>query len=92
MSTGAQPNPMSPMATRHSVLEDAAESHAAPMTAAIMNTDTVRRGPKRSRAKPTGNCPRAKATNQAAEICPRSAGDRPRSRLRSTATMARKAR
>ena len=49
----------------------------------------VRRGPKRSSAKPTGNWASAKAANQLAETAPSCVESSDRSRLRSTATIAR---
>ena len=92
MNTGEQPTPISAMASPAESAPAAPASRKAPSVPTAISAVTVRRGPSRSSAQPTGNCMMAKTTNQAAEIAPSSAGPIPRSAMKGAAITLKKER
>ena len=90
MKIGEQPMPTSPMAkTATQAFSDVANRKAPAVPIAIA-VPTVRRGPSRSSAQPTGNWAAAKVMNQAAPSVPNSAGPILRSAMTGPAMTLRK--
>ncbi len=72
MKIGAQPMPISAMASVPDTAPVACANRKAPALPTAMAAVTVRRGPSRSSAQPIGNCAIAKVVNQAAPSRPNS--------------------
>ncbi len=92
MKIGEQPVPISAIAIVAMIPFGAKANRKAPAVPTVINAVTVRRGPTRSSAQPTGNCINAKVMNQAALMSPSSAGPMARSAITLSAITLRKER